>query len=140
MKLKSVPLDVLRNGASLIPEDWNMDAKLVALEVSSAGTDTKLVQFVNILVQPVSLAKFNFGIDLNDAAPLNKFVADVTFIVSNHGMVTKLLQVWNIEVISVKLRVFVKIGHILSDKQPLNVVDIVVFALRSNVDGNDSNW
>ena len=117
-----------------------MDAKLVALEVSSAGTDTKLVQLANILSQAVILAKFNFGIDLNDVQLENSEVALVTVTVSNHGMVTKLLQPVNIELIPVKLRVFVKIGHVLSDEQPLSILVNVEVALRFNVDGNDSNW
>ena len=140
MEVKFVPLDVLKNGGSLIKQPLNMEVKFVPLEVSSAGTDAKLVQLANMLLKFVFLAKFNFGIDANAEQPLNNRFALDTFIVSNHGMVTKLLQFANIEVIFVKLSVFVKIGDVLSEKQPLNALPILVHALRSNVDGNDSNW
>ena len=124
----------------MIKQPLNMATKFVPLEVSSAGTDAKLAQLENMLLKFVFLAKFNFGIDANAEQPLNNVFASVTFIVSNHGMLTKLLQLANIEAIFIKLRVFVKIGDVLSEKQPLNALYILVHALRSNVDGNDSNW
>ena len=123
-----------------MPATENMPLKFVPLEVSSGGIDSKLLQPENILLKFVFLAKFNFGIDINAVHEENNEFASVTFIVSNHGMLTKLLQLANIEAIFIKLRVFVKIGDVLSEKQPLNALYILVHALRSNVDGNDSNW
>ena len=124
----------------MIKQPLNMAEKFVPLEVSSAGTDAKLAQLTNMLLKFVFLAKFNFGIDANAEQPLNKLLASVTVTVSNHGMVTKLLQLANMFAIFVKLRVFVKIGDVLSKKQPLNVLFIFVPELISIVDGNDSNW
>lgn len=124
MEEKFVPLDVLKNGGSLIKQPLNMAEKFVPLEVSSAGTDAKLIQLANMLLKFVFLAKFNFGIDANAEQPLNKPFASVTATVSNHGMVTKLLQLANMLAIFDKLRVFVKIGDVLSEKQPLNVLFI----------------
>jgi len=40
----------------------------------------------------------------------------------------------------VKLRVFVKIGDTLSALHPTNILCVPVTALKSIVDGNDSNW
>ena len=121
-------------------EAENMLLKFVPLEVSSGGIDSKLRQFENILLKFVFLAKFNFGIDINAAHEENNEFASVTFIVSNHGMVTKLLQLANIELIFVKLRVFVKIGNLLSAPQDENILPAFVHALKSIIDGNDSNW
>lgn len=122
-----------------MPQFENMTLKLVPFEVSNGGIDTKLTQVLNILLKFVFLAKFNFGIDVNEVHEENNEFASVTFIVSNHGMVTKLLQLANIEPILVKLRVFVKIGDLLSAVQPENILPTFVHALKSIVDGNDSN-
>ena len=66
----------------MIKQPLNMAVKFVPLEVSSAGTDAKLVQPANMLLKFVFLAKFNFGIDANAEQPLNNVFASVTFIVS----------------------------------------------------------
>ena len=122
-----------------MPELENMTLKFVPLEVSIGGIDSKLAQPPNIPLKFVFLAKFNFGIDVNEVHVLNKLLASVTFIVSNHGISIKRLHVLNMEPICVKLRVFVKIGDTLSAIQLANILRVSVHALKSIVDGNDSN-
>jgi len=122
-----------------MPELENMTLKFVPLEVSIGGIDCKLVHELNILLKFVFLAKFNFGIDVNKVHALNKLLASITFIVSNHGISIKRLHVLNMEPICVKLRVFVKIGDTLSAIQLANILRVSVHALKSIVDGNDSN-